>query len=186
MASLADLNGTYTLDPAHSEIGFVTRHAMVTKVRGSFKEFTGTARTGPGLQDAQIDVTIGVDSIDTRWGDRDTHLRSADFFDTAQYPTMTFTSTQVEAIDDEALKVTGDLTIKEVTRPITIDFEFAGVATDPSGNERAGFEGQATINRKYYGLTWNAALESGGVLVSEKVRMIFEISAIKTADVPAG
>ncbi len=181
MATLASLNGTYTLDPSHTEIGFVTRHAMVTKVRGSFNEFSGTATTGENLAGASIEVNIQAASVDTRSADRDAHLRSGDFFDVETYPTITFRSTDVTAADAETLRVTGDLTIKDVTRPVTIDFAFEGSAVDPFGNERVGFEGSVVVNRKDFGLQWNAALETGGVLVSEKVTLAFEISAIKNA-----
>ncbi|WP_432559611.1 YceI family protein [Granulicoccus sp. GXG6511] len=181
MTALTQLAGTYTIDPSHTEIGFVTRHAMVTKVRGSFNDISGTASTEAGLQNAKIEVNIQVASVDTRNADRDAHLRSADFFDVEQFPAITFASTEVVAADDETLRVTGDLTIKDVTRPVTIDFEYNGAATDPFGNERVGLEGQIQVNRKDWGLTWNAALETGGVLVSEKVTLVFEVSAIKAA-----
>lgn len=179
-AALTDLDGTYTIDPAHSRVGFSTRHAMVTKVRGAFNEVEGTATAGPGLSDASVQVTIQVASVDTRSADRDGHLRSADFFDVENYPTITFTSTEVQAVDAETLRVTGDLTIKDVTRPVTVDFEYAGAATDPFGNYRIGFEGSTVVNRKDFGLTWNATLETGGVLVADKVTLEFEISAIKS------
>ncbi|GAA4867582.1 YceI family protein [Serinicoccus chungangensis] len=178
--SLHDLDGTYAIDPSHSRVGFSTRHAMVTKVRGAFNEIEGSATTGPGLQDASVQLTMQVASVDTRSADRDGHLRSPDFFDVENYPTMTFTSTEVTAVDDGTLRVTGDLTIKDVTRPVTVDFEYAGAATDPFGNQRIGFEGSTVVNRKDFGLTWNAALETGGVLVAEKVTLEFEISAIKS------
>lgn len=181
MSNLTDLAGTYTLDPSHTRIGFVTRHAMVTKVRGSFNEFEGTATTDAGVQNAAINLTLQVASVDTRNADRNGHLVSADFFDAEKYPTITFNSTNIEAVDAETLRVTGDLTIKDVTAPVTIDFEYAGAATDPFGNERVGLEGSVVVNRKDYGLTWNAALETGGVLVSEKVTLEFEVSAIKNA-----
>ncbi|MFK5582368.1 MULTISPECIES: YceI family protein [unclassified Serinicoccus] len=181
MSTLNQLDGTYTIDPSHSRIGFSTRHAMVTKVRGAFNEVEGTATTGPDLQDARIELAMQVASVDTRSADRDGHLKSADFFDVENYPTMTFASTEVTAVDGDTLRVTGDLTIKDVTRPVTVDFEFAGGATDPFGNERVGFEGSTVVNRKDFGLTWNAALETGGVLVAEKVTLEFEISAIKSA-----
>lgn len=181
MTDLTSLNGTYALDPSHSRIGFVTRHAMVTKVRGSFNDFEGTATTGEGLADPSIAVTIQVASVDTRSADRDAHLRSGDFFDVEKYPTITFRSTKIDAVDAGTLRVTGDLTIKDVTRPVTIDFEYNGSATDPFGNERVGLEGSVVVNRKDFGLTWNAALETGGVLVSEKVTLEFEVSAVKAA-----
>ena len=181
MTTLQQLEGTYTIDPTHSRLGFVTRHAMVTKVRGQFDEFEGTARTQAGLTDAAIEVTAQVASIDTRNADRDGHLRAGDFFDAEQFPTLTFRSTEVTAADDETMRVAGDLTIKGVTKPVTIDFEFGGIATDPYGNERIGFEGSTTVNRKDFGMEFNAALETGGVLVGEKVTLELEISAIKNA-----
>ncbi|MFK5635684.1 YceI family protein [Ornithinimicrobium sp. LYQ103] len=179
--SLNELNGTYTIDPAHSRVGFSTRHAMVTKVRGAFNEVSGQATTDPSLESASIEVTIQTASIDTRSADRDGHLKSADFFDVETYPTITFRSTEVVASDADTLRVTGDLTIKDVTRPVTVDFEYAGSAQDPFGNTRVGFEGSTVVNRKDFGLTWNAALETGGVLVSEKATLEFEVSAIKAA-----
>lgn len=179
MTKVTELVGTYTIDPAHSRIGFVARHAMVTKVRGSFEEFEGTATTGENLTDARIDLTIQVSSVHTRQADRDAHLRSSDFFDVAANPTITFTSTDVTAAGDDALRVIGDLSMKGVTKSVSIDFEYAGSAQDPSGNVRIGFEGSTKVNRKDYGLSWNAALETGGLLVSEQVTLEFEISAIK-------
>ncbi|WP_092613592.1 YceI family protein, partial [Raineyella antarctica] len=173
---LNDLEGTYTLDASHTTIGFVARHAMVTKVRGSFGEFVGTATTGRNLEGAKIDVTIQVASVDTKSPDRDGHLQSADFFDVASYPTITFTSTDITASGD-VLAVTGDLTIKDVTKSVTIDFEYAGAALDPFGNTRLGLEGSVVVDRKDFGLVWNAALETGGVLVSDKITLEFEISA---------
>ena len=175
------LTGTYTLDPTHSRVGFIARHAMVTKVRGSFNEFAGT-----GFFDADdaarsnLQLTIQAASIDTRNADRDAHLRSNDFFDMDTYPELTFSSSSVERLDSEHFRVTGDLSIKGVTNPVTVDFEFTGAAIDPYGNQRIGFEGSATINRKDWGVNWNAALEAGGVLVSEKVTLEFEVSAIRT------
>ncbi len=179
--SIRTLDGTYTIDPTHSRVGFSARHAMVTKVRGAFNEVEGSATTGPDLQGAQVQVTMKADSIDTRQADRDGHLKSADFFDVETYPALTFRSTEVTAVDDDTLRVTGDLTVKDVTRPITVDFEYAGSAQDPFGNTRVGFEGATSISRKDFGLTWNAALETGGFLVSDKVNLEFEISAIKAA-----
>ncbi|GAA1165981.1 YceI family protein [Ornithinimicrobium humiphilum] len=180
-ATVRDLAGTYTIDPAHSRLGFSARHAMVTKVRGAFNEVSGTATTGPDLEGASVEVTIQAASIDTRQADRDGHLRSADFFDVETYPTLTFRSTEVTAADDTTLRVTGDLTVKDVTRPVSFDLEFLGSAQDPFGNVRVGFEGSTEISRKDFGLTWNAALETGGFLVSDKVVLEFEISAIKAA-----
>jgi polyisoprenoid-binding protein YceI len=180
--TLAQLTGTYTLDPAHSRLGFVARHAMVTKVRGSFNDFTGTAvvdGTDPAKSSAT--VTIKTASIDTRNEQRDGHLRSNDFLSLDEYPEITFVSTGVQLTGDDSFELTGDLTIKGTTNPVTIPFTFEGAATDPFGNFRAGFEGSVVINRKDYGITWNAALETGGVLVSEKITLEFEISAIRNA-----
>ena len=180
--ALTELTGTYTLDPAHSRIGFVARHAMVTKVRGSFDEFAGTAvLDGANPANSRVEVTIEAASIDTRNAQRDEHLRGNDFLAMQEYPKITFASTGVRQAGESTFEVTGDLTIKGVTNEITIPFEFEGAAKDPFGNQRVGFEGAATINRKDYGVTWNAALEGGGVLVSDKVTLEFEISAIKNA-----
>lgn len=179
---LAALTGEYTLDPAHTSIGFVARHAMVTNVKGSFKEFSGTLHldgTDPAASTAALDITM--DSIDTGNADRDGHLKSADFFKTDEFPQMTFRSTKAEALGGDDYRITGDLTILGTTRPLSIDLEFNGAAKDPFGNERVGFEGKAEILRSEWGLTWNAALETGGVLVSDKIKLNFDISAIKNA-----
>jgi polyisoprenoid-binding protein YceI len=180
--TLRELDGTYTIDPTHSRVGFSARHAMVTKVRGAFNEVEGSATTGPDLQGAQVQVTMQAASVDTRQADRDGHLKSADFFDVETYPNLTFRSTEVTAVDADTLRVAGDLTVKDVTRPITVDFEYAGSAQDPFGNTRIGFEGTTVINRKDWGVNWNASLEAGGVLVSEKVTLDIDISAIKQTD----
>ncbi|WP_328886905.1 YceI family protein [Streptomyces sp. NBC_00316] len=180
--ALAALTGEYTIDPSHSSIGFTVRHAMVTNVRGSFGAHEGTLNldgSDPKNSTASIDVTI--ESIDTGIADRDNHLRSAEFFDAEKFPKMTFRSTHAEQLGGDTYRVTGDLTIKDVTRPLAIDLEFNGTATDPYGNERIGFEGSTNILRSDWGLTWNAALETGGVMVSDKVKLNFDISAIKTA-----
>ena len=176
------LTGTYTIDPTHSRIGFVARHAMVTKVRGSFNEFDGSAHIDAENPPAStVAVTIKTASIDTRNTDRDAHLRSNDFFDMDTYPEISFVSTDVEAID-EGYRVTGDLTIKGVTKPVAVDFEYTGTAVDPYGNTRVGFEGTTTINRKDWGVSWNAALETGGVLVGEKIVLEFDVSAVRAGD----
>jgi len=168
--------GTYTIDASHSRVGFSARHAMVTKVRGSFNDYTGAAVVADGA--ATIEIEINAASIDTRSADRDGHLQSADFFDVATFPKIIFKSTSVKDSGSENLSVTGELTIKDVTKPITIEFEYTGTATDPFGNARFGFEGASEINRKDFGLTWNAALETGGILVSENIKLEFEISTI--------
>jgi len=180
--ALTELTGTWTLDPAHTRIGFVARHAMVTKVRGSFNEFEGTAVVdGANPANSHAEVTIKAASIDTRNAQRDEHLRSNDFLAMQEHPEITFTSTGARQVDDTTFELTGDLTIRGVTKPVTIPFTFEGAAKDPFGNLRAGFEGSVAINRKDWGVSWNAALEGGGVLVSDRVTLEFEVSAIKSA-----
>ena len=177
----ATLTGTYAIDPTHSRIGFVARHAMVTKVRGSFNEFEGTGYfDAEDPSSSRLQLTIQAASIDTRNADRDGHLKSNDFFDMENHPKISFTSTAVEQVGTENYRVTGDLTIKGVTKPVTVDFEYTGTAVDPFGNTRIGLEGKTVVNRKDWGVNWNAALEAGGVLVSEKVTLEFEVSAIRT------
>ena len=177
--SPAGISGDYTLDPAHTRIGFSARHAMVTKVRGAFTEFEGNAHVdADNPPNSSVRVTIQTASLATGNDQRDGHLRSADFFDVETYPEITFVSTEVKR-DGTDWTVAGDLTINEVTKPITVVFEETGAATDPFGNERVGFEGRVTINRSDWGLKWNAALEAGGVLVSEKVTLEFDVSAIR-------
>ena len=178
--SLKNLSGTYALDPSHSRVGFIARHAMIAKVRGAFDEVTGSATIdGANPAASSLEVNIVASSIDTRDANRDAHLRSADFFDVENYPTISFKATGFTIVDDQTVEVTGDLTIKDVTRPVTVPFEFGGAAVDPFGNERIGFEGSVVVNRKEWGLTWNAALEAGGVLVSDKVTLELEVSAVK-------
>lgn len=174
-------SGTYVVDPTHTRIGFVARHAMVTKVRGSFNQFEGA-----GTFDAEdparstMELTIQAKSIDTRNADRDNHLRSNDFFAMDEYPEIVFRSTGVEQTGDTTFAVTGDLTIKGVTKPVTIEFEYTGTSIDPYGKRRLGLEGMTTINRKDWGVTWNVALEAGGLLVSENIDLEFEVAAVLT------
>lgn len=171
--------GNYVIDPTHTRIGFVARHAVITKVRGSFNNFEGKGSVADG--NVSLEVVIQADSVDTRQADRDAHLKSEDFFNTGAFPTLKFVSTSVKQKGDDEFEVAGELTIKDVTKPITIDFEYTGAATDPFGNKRVGLEGEAEINRSDFGLTWNAVLETGGVLVSDKIKLEFEISAIAQA-----
>ncbi|MFZ3560039.1 MULTISPECIES: YceI family protein [unclassified Streptomyces] len=179
---LAAVTGDYTVDPAHTTLGFVARHAMVTNVKGSFSDFTGTLHldgSDPAKSTASFDVQMA--SISTGNEDRDGHLKSADFFKIDEFPTMTFRSTSAESLGGDDYRITGDLTILGTTKPLSIDLEFNGVAKDPFGNERVGFEGKTEILRSEWGLTWNAALETGGVLISDKIKLNFDISAIKEA-----
>lgn len=179
-AVIEDISGQYAIDPAHSRIGFSARHAMVTTVRGAFKDFEGTAVIDTADPSAShVSLTIQAGSIDTGQADRDGHLVSGDFFEVETYPTITFTSTDVQR-DGSDWTITGDLVIKGQTNPVTIEFEETGSAQDPFGNTRVGFEGAAAINRKDWGLSWNAALETGGVLVSEKIKLDFDVSAIQS------
>ena len=182
LTDFSTLTGTYTIDPSHSRFGFVARHAMVTKVRGSFNEFEGTATIdGANPANSSVRVAIKVDSIDTRNAQRDEHLRTNDFLDAATYPEITFESTSIKHDGGDEFEVTGDLTIRGTTKSITLPLEYQGSATDPFGNARVGFEGSVVINRKDWGVNFNVALEAGGVLVSEKVTLEFEISAVKQA-----
>jgi polyisoprenoid-binding protein YceI len=174
------LTGTWVIDPSHSEAGFTTRHAGIAKVRGSVAITEGTIVVGDDLATSSVTAVLDPATIDTRDANRDGHLRSADFFDTEDFPTWTFVSTSVAAQGGDYV-VTGDLTIHGVTRTVALDLEFNGTATDPFGNARAGFSASTEISRKDFGLTWNAALETGGFLVSDNVKVALEISAIKQA-----
>jgi polyisoprenoid-binding protein YceI len=179
MSSLTDLKGKYVIDTAHSRIGFSARHAMVTKVRGGFSQFEGTAQlNGEDPTASNVNISIQSGSFDSGVQMRDDHVKSGDFLDVETYPTLSFSSTDVTVTGPDTFDVTGDLTIKDQTHPITIPFSYVGTSKDPFGNVRSGFEGETTINRKDYGIVWNAALETGGVLVSEKVTLDIEISAI--------
>lgn len=182
MTDMTALEGSYAIDPTHSTLAFVARHAMITKVRGSFTDFSGSAEIhGSAPETSTVNVDIDVASVDTRNKDRDEHLKSGDFFEVEKFPKITFNSTGFEVTDSSTVEITGDLTIKDVTKSVTIPFEFGGEALDPFGNSRIGFEGKTEVNRRDFNLTWNAALDTGGVLVSEKITLEFEISAIKQA-----
>lgn len=178
----AELTGTWEIDPGHTRIGFATRHAMVTKVRGAFNDVSGRVVVdGEDPDAATATVTVKMASIDTRNPQRDEHLRSADFFDVETHPEMTFTSTRIEEVDEDAYMVTGDLTIRDTTRSVGIPLRLIGIDTDPFGNERAGFEGTRRLDRREWGITWNTPLDSGGLLVSDKIQLEFELSLIKQA-----
>jgi polyisoprenoid-binding protein YceI len=181
--AVADIAGDYVLDPTHTRIGFSARHAMVTKVRGQFDEFEGSAHIDTvNPANSSVKVVIKAASVTTGVEQRDGHLKTPDFFDTENYPEITFVSTNVER-DGAEWAITGDLTINAVTKPVTIEFEETGSAKDPYGNIRVGFEGGTTIDRTEWGLTFNASLETGGVLVSDKIKLEFDVSAI--AQVPS-
>lgn len=166
--------GTWTIDPAHSDIGFVARHLMVSKVRGHFGEVSGTVTIAEPLTDSRVEVSIAMSSVDSGNADRDTHLRSGDFFDVEAYPEMTFASTAFTGSE-----LIGDLTIKGVTKSVTLTVDFGGAATDPWGNSKAGFEAHGTINRSDFGLNWNAPLEAGGVLVSDSIDLVLDIQLLR-------
>jgi polyisoprenoid-binding protein YceI len=173
------LSGDYTIDPARSRLGFVARHAMVTKVRGQFHDYEGTVHVDfirPEKSSAQ--VTIDAASIDTRNEQRDGQLRTNDFLDVPHHPQITFSSTRVRRTR-EGFRVDGDLAIKGVTRPIRVDFDYTGAAGDRFGNLRLGFAGAVTVNRRDWGVEWDAPLETGGLLVGDKVRLELEISAVQ-------
>ncbi|WUH95607.1 YceI family protein [Streptomyces sp. NBC_00433] len=177
---LAHLTGDYAIDTSHSEIGFSARHAMVTTIRGRFTDYEGTLRLDGGNPSASsAALTIKVASIDTALGARDEHLRNGDFFAADEFPEITFRSTSAEQVDAETYRMHGDLTVKGTTRPVAIDLTLNGQVTDPYGNVRVGFDGSATVSRSDWGLTYNAALEGGGVLISDKVKLTFDISAVK-------
>ena len=172
----------WKIDTTHSSVGFAVRHMMFAKVRGRFTGFTGSVHLDPNdLRRSKITAEIDAASIDTGVADRDAHLRSPDFFDAASFPTLRFVSTRIERIEGERYRLHGELTIRDVTRPIAIDVEYAGHAKDPWGNERAAFSASASLDRREFGLKWNQALEAGGVLVGERVEIELEIQAVQQA-----
>lgn len=174
-----ELTGTYTLDKAHTRLGFVARHAMVTKVRGTFAEFDGTIEiNGEDPTKSSARVVIKGTSLNTGNEQRDAHLRSNDFLDLPNHPEITFVSTGIEQVGDTSYKLTGDLTVRGVTRPVTLDVEYTG-RSEFQDQARLGFEATTTINRKDFGVNWNVALETGGVLVSDKVTLELDIEAVK-------
>jgi polyisoprenoid-binding protein YceI len=160
--------GTWNLDLSHTEVGFTVRHAGISKVRGQFTEAEGTLVVGETLEGSSVQAVVKTASFDSNDDNRDAHVKSAEFFDVEQFPNMTFKASGVEGTPDE-FKLTGDLTIKDTTLPVVFDVEFGGMAVDPFGATRAGFSATTQISRKQFGITWNAALEAGGVLVGDKV-----------------
>ena len=176
--AVAGTSTTWTIDPSHSTVEFVAKHMMITTVKGRFAEFTGTiVADEENLAGSSVDVTMQTASIDTRSEQRDGHLRSADFLDVENYPEVTFRSTRVEGTKEE-FKLTGDLTIRGVTRPITLDVTFGGEGKDPWGGTRASFSAHGKFDRRDFGLTWNVALETGGILVSNEVKINIEAQVV--------
>jgi polyisoprenoid-binding protein YceI len=171
--------GTYVLDQAHKRVGFVARHMMVSKVRGQFAEATATITVADNPLESSVTATIQAQSIETGQADRDTHLRSGDFLEAEKYPTLEFRSTGVKSHSGNEFVLTGDLTIREVTRPVDLKVEFEGVGRSPYGQEIFGFTATTEIDREDFGLTWNVALETGGVLVGKKVKIEIEGEAIR-------
>ncbi|MGB7843179.1 MAG: YceI family protein [Salinimicrobium sp.] len=170
----------WVLDPQHSELGFKIKHLMISNVTGKFKDFHATAETeGEDFSEAKLEANVKVTSIDTNNSERDTHLRNADFFETESYPEMHFESTEVEKVDDELFNIHGNLTIKETTKPVKLVSEFNGIVQDPYGNTKAGFSISGKINRKDWGINYNAALETGGVMLGEELKIQGEVQLVK-------
>lgn len=170
----------WAIDPTHSKVAFKVKHLMISNVLGSFKEFEGQVSTeGDDFSTAEINFSLNAASIDTEMADRDGHLKSPDFFDAEKYPRITFSGKGMKDLGDEMFELTGDLTIKDVTKSVTLTVEYGGIMTDPWGNVKAGFSLSGKINRKDFGLNWNAALEAGGVLVGEEVKISGDIELAK-------
>ncbi len=171
---------TWNLDAAHSEIEFKVRHMMIANVKGKFSDFKVDLRSeDDSFSSAQLSAEIAVNSVDTKNAQRDEHLRSADFFDAEAFPAMKFEATSMQKVSDEHYTIVGNLTIKDITKSVSINAEFGGIAKDPWGNIKAGFTFETAINRKDFGLTWNAALETGGVMVSEEVKIFGDVQFSK-------
>jgi polyisoprenoid-binding protein YceI len=179
-ADTVSLTGDYEIDPTHSRLGFAAKHAMIATVRGQFKVYSGEVHLDEeSPANSRVRLEIDVASVDTGNPDRDAHLLTPDFFNVEQFPKIVFESTKVEKTDDDVYSLIGDLTISDRTNPVAVEFELTGTSNDPWGNFRAGFEGRATVNRRDWDLAWNLALDKGGVLVSEKVKLEFDIAAVK-------
>jgi polyisoprenoid-binding protein YceI len=175
-------NTSYTFDLTHSAVGFSVRHLMISKVKGYFRKWGGTLELDlADLSKSKVDVTIEAASIDTQQEQRDAHLKSADFFEAEKFPSLTFKSTAVKIVDDATLEVTGDLTIRDVTRSVVLEVENLGQVADSYFGTRAGFSAKTHISRKDFGLTWNKALETGGVVVGDKIEITLEVEAIAAA-----
>jgi len=166
----------WAVDPMHSEVQFKIKHLVISTVTGNFKSIDGSVESdGDDFSDAVVDFSLDVNSIDTNQADRDTHLKSADFFDAEKYPKITFQSSSLKSVGGDEYKLTGDLTIKEVTKPVTLDVEFGGTATDFYGNVKAGFEVSGKISRKEFGLVWNGITEAGAIVVGDDVKLFINI-----------
>jgi polyisoprenoid-binding protein YceI len=173
--------GTWTIHASHSSVEFIVRHLMVAKVRGRFSEFSGTIHVGDSAETSSVEVEISPATITTGDPGRDGHLTSPDFFDVERFPTIGFRSTGVRSAKGEQYAVDGELTVLGVTKPVTLDLEYQGSITDPFGNDKAVFSASTEIDRENWGLSWNQALESGGVLVGKKAKIELEIEAVHNA-----
>jgi polyisoprenoid-binding protein YceI len=171
--------GTWSVDPAHSKVGFAVKHMGIATVRGEFTDFTGTLEIGDDVSNARVYGTVKTESVDTNEPQRDDHLRSPDFFDAAQFPELRFESTSIEALDDEEFRITGQLTIHGVTNEIVLHADVQGTDIDPWGNERVGLEVTGQLSRGDYDMKFNQALGSGNMLVADKVKLALDISAVK-------
>jgi polyisoprenoid-binding protein YceI len=180
IAAPAATKTTWAIDAAHSHVEFAVKHLMISTVKGRFGDVQGTVTADDTtFRDAVVDIQIGVASIDTRQPDRDTHLRSADFFEADKFPTMTFRSTRVEPQKDDTLRVVGELTIRGVSKEVVLTVTPEGLGRDPWGGERAGFSATAKINRRDFGLTWNQALEAGGFVVGDEIKIAIDVELVK-------
>lgn len=174
---------TWAIDPAHSLVEFAVKHMMIATVKGRFTGVEGTITADPDdLSQTEVSVRIDAATVDTREQQRDEHLRSADFFEVETFPEITFASTDVTHVSEDEYKLTGDLTIRDVTRPVSLDVTFNGSGKDPWGNQRLGFSAEGKVNRKDFGLTWNTALETGGFLVGDDVKISIEVQAVKQGE----
>lgn len=183
MTDYSTATGTWELDPSHTTLGFVARHAMLTKVRGKFNEFSGTIDIdGANPSGSTTSVTVSAASFTTENEQRDGHVKSPDFLDVENFPNLTFTSTSIKETGANSFVLAGDLTVKDVTRPVELEVLFTGVGGDPWGGTRVGFEASTEISRKDFGLTWNMPLDTGGVLVSDKIRLELDVQAVKKAE----
>ncbi len=176
----------WVLDPAHSEVQFKVKHLVISTVTGSFKTFAGTAQAeGDTFANAQVEFSLAVNSVDTGQPQRDAHLMSADFFDEATYPTITFQSTRFQKTGGDTYQLTGDLTIKDVTKPVTLAVEYGGEAVDFYGSHKAGFEVTGKINRKDFNLSWGAVTEAGSIVVGDDIKLVFNLQFTKQSDASA-